>query len=155
MTIQTGRKSSEGDPGTIPEPRSNNPLPCLALPDGRCDTACQRERPKGRLALAILRALYQRRLLYGWLCELRSFWYRTTAKPGLAVYRWGLDVGPVFQERESGGFQLCKQSLACIRDMQQVFAERPESLADLQLFLEGWDRGAEWGLSVPRNDSKT
>jgi hypothetical protein len=108
-----------------------------------------------KLRVGILRALSRRPLLYGWLLELRISLHRITAISELEIYRRGLCAGPVFQKDETGNLQGCKQTLACIQDTQQLARSCSHGLLDCQLFVDGWKKGAEWGLSNSRSPGKT
>jgi len=71
--------------------------------------------------------------------------YRHDAQPA----RFGVDLGPVFQTPSHGHPRNDTWTLARIQGMRYMQTKWPRaSLVDLQIFLEGWDKGAEWALSV-------
>jgi len=94
-------------------------------------------------------------LLYGWLWELGSCLHRICALNELRnVQTFGLDYGPLpmFEEVGTDTLILCKRTLSCIEDIQRLTQTRPwASLQDLQLYLDGWKRGAESALSESRS----
>jgi hypothetical protein len=129
------------------------PLADTALGNGHLDSGRHKRRSKAHAA--ILRALSRYPLLYGWLCELRTCLRRIVSISELEIYRNGLPSGPAFQIDETGNLRLCKQTLACIQDSQQLTQDHQGrlSLLDVRLFVEGWNRGAEWGLSNARSQN--
>jgi hypothetical protein len=101
-----------------------------------------------RFRIAVEAWTYRRSRLYGLLCESRSFLRRIREILGSPIYSEGVDAGPVFRRCEDGSFRVNTQTLARTQDMLRIAKERPISaLLDLRLVAQGWDRGAEWGLS--------
>jgi hypothetical protein len=97
---------------------------------------------------AIRRWLHRRPRLYGWLREMRSCFRRMTLLSELHAYSDGIDLGPMFQPSGFETVTMCKQTLACRRDMLRLAEMRPDaSLLDLSLYVDGWKEGAEWGRS--------
>jgi hypothetical protein len=134
----------------------NIPLEDTGLGSDPSSILHQTQNSKGKLAVSVLKVLSRRSLLYGWLLELRSSLLRITAISELQIYSCGLDAGPVFQKDGSGNLQACKQTLACIQDTQRLAQIRPGvSLLECQLFVDGWKKGAEWGLSASGSRGKT
>jgi len=63
-----------------------------------------------------------------------------------------VDLGPALQTPPSGHLVPCTRTRARIRDIRPMLSSRPwASLVDLQTFLEGWDKGAEWAGAESRN----
>ena len=57
---------------------------------------------------------------------------------------FAVDLGPGFQMSPNGHLEDCIRTRYRIRDMQEMVSNRPwASLVDLQIDLEGWDKGAE------------
>lgn len=62
----------------------------------------------------------------------------------------GNDFGPVFGEASSGHLVPCTRPQGRSADMQEFPGNTPGlSLFDRELFLLGWDRGAEWQSAHP------
>lgn len=94
-----------------------------------------------------------------WLREIRTCFRRITSLRALhTILSTGIEIGPTFQEYEDGMSGLCRQTLACNADMQRLNDMRPAlGLLDLQLYIDGWKRGAEWAISeqrTPGSDSR-
>lgn len=63
-----------------------------------------------------------------------------------------VDLGPAYQTSPNGHLVPCTRTRARIRDTQSMLSSRPwASPVDLQTFLEGWDKGAEWASAAARN----
>jgi hypothetical protein len=58
-----------------------------------------------------------------------------------------VDLGPAFETQPNGHLARCTRTLARIRDRQIMYENHGwGSQVDLLLFLEGWDKGAEFGF---------
>jgi len=80
---------------------------------------------------------------YGFVREFRSFFHRIRSLRTL--YRDGLAVGPLVETHESEGPRLCDRTRARMLDMQKLEQTLPWiSMTDLQVFLHGWEQGADW-----------
>ena len=121
----------------------DNPRSAEGVGSARSYTSLLGKRPIWRLRRAIFRAAYPYPVAYGFLCELRSFLHRTASLRTL--YESGLDLGPLADPGESENPQLCTRTRSRIADMRSATENREWlSLADLQTYLEGWDKGAAW-----------
>ena len=90
------------------------------------------------------------------LYELRSFLYRICEMRRFGLYRSGLEITPPSQLALRGSPQFDRCSRARRWDTQRfsdLQMKNAESLADDYIFLQGWDRGAEWGLAEHSQDS--
>jgi hypothetical protein len=154
------KSSTEDQAEEVRSPRLRTSRPYCGPSDGDYRTVGYTD-SFYRIAIQKLRAsiagwLFRRPLLYGWLSEARNFLRRISSPAELrAVYRYPfgqVDFGPVFEEVGIEYLCLCMKTQACIRDMQQTaqIAASP-SLLDLQLYVDAWKQGAEWGLSEGRN----
>ena len=89
-----------------------------------------------------LAALWIRQLQRELLQESRSFCGR------IGVVRGGMryvEVGRGWEMTPTGHLVSCTRTRARTSDIQQMLSSRPwASLVDLQIFLEGWDRGERW-----------
>lgn len=89
-------------------------------------------------------------LAFGFLYELRSFRYRMAEVRRLRLYALNRREPSVPQwdrtdipEEQSG-----RAILMRMWDTQRITEERKwVALTDVRMFLLGWDKGAEWGLS--------
>lgn len=90
--------------------------------------------------------LYRVPRLYALLLEFRSFLGHIQTVRERRLWESGVDLGPALETQPSGHLGPCIRTRACIRDRQRVHESHPwGSPVDLLLFLEGWDRGAEFG----------
>jgi hypothetical protein len=86
--------------------------------------------------------------------ELRSFRGRMTEARKRRLYSQGLLVSGPMEYDSTHSQQSDSRIFARNRDTQQICDEKKwASLTDLQLFLSGWDRGAEWALRESSPDS--
>lgn len=87
-------------------------------------------------------------LLSGFRCELRSFLGRMAEVRKLRLYALETDRGLGGQWSQIESPMGDRLILNRIADTQRIMAERPwVSISDVKMFLCGWDKGAEWGLS--------
>jgi hypothetical protein len=74
--------------------------------------------------------------------EIGSFRGRISIQNGKNL---GVVLGPGFEKHPTQHLVRCRRTRARILDMQSMRAQWPwASTADLQIFLVGWDKGAEW-----------
>jgi hypothetical protein len=90
--------------------------------------------------------LYQRELAYGILRESYSLIHRIRIVFQRNPYGvFGVPLGPTWKQSSTGHLERCTETQGRMMGMQSLFAKRPwASLVDLQLYLEGWDKGVEW-----------
>jgi hypothetical protein len=62
-------------------------------------------------------------------------------------------IGCWCQRLPNGYLVPCKHTHARTADIREIFADRGASLVDLQIFLEGWDRGEKWASQEDSRDS--
>lgn len=87
-------------------------------------------------------------------CELHSFYHRMVEARRARLYQNGLPVWRSSQYDPVGSQRSDSRRFARSLDTQQICEMKKwASLTDLQLFLLGWDRGAEWGLSESNQGS--
>jgi hypothetical protein len=109
-----------------------------------------RRKSMSKLMQLFQRWLYRKPLLHGWLLELRSSLHRIFALDELrSVQAEGMDFGKAFETDKHGRVVLCRQTQRCILDIQQLGDTcQWMSPSDLQLYLDGWKRGAEWASAL-------
>src|SRR5947209_19625825 len=90
--------------------------------------------------------LYRRELAYGILRESYSLIHRIRIVFQRNPYGvFGVPLGPTWKQSSTGHLERCTETHGRMMGMQSLFAKRPwASLVDLQLYLEGWDKGVEW-----------
>lgn len=111
------------------------------------DALWDKEFPESSLALRALHRLRVHRwaLLYRFLLEVRSLFWRIVRLQRTQLYRKSLCIGPAFEKTPDGLFQVSARTRACSRDMQSLYATRPGlTILDAELFLAGWKLGSEW-----------
>lgn len=104
--------------------------------------------PEPSFALRVLHRLRLHRfaLVYGFLLELRSLFWRTVRLQRTKLYRKSLDIGPAFEKTPAGLFRESARTRACSADMRNLYATWPGlTILDADLFLAGWKLGWEWG----------
>lgn len=93
---------------------------------------------------------YRYRLLYGLLLESRSFYHR------IRLLRQRGDIlqpqmGHVWEKAETGHLILHRRTQVRTQDMQELLSCHPWLFPEgWNLFLTGWDAGAEFGASLGR-----
>ena len=84
------------------------------------------------------------------LSEFRSLIPRTKYRMRKNLDTNGVDLGTCYQKLPSGHLALNTRAQARIGDMQHWLSSFPAAtLVDLQIFLAGWDKGAESQLPRP------
>lgn len=58
-------------------------------------------------------------------------------------------LGPVFGEDPNGHLVRCRKTLGRTQGTQDLLANPKASRMEVQLFLEGWEKGAEWESHCP------
>lgn len=116
--------------------------------DARFDSIAGEENTKNGLWDRCLRWSARWPLALGFLCEIRSFGCRMAEARRLRLYQSGLTVASPSGFPQSDNRRLCSWLLTRNWDTQHLI-EMQEwvGLTDVKMFLLGWDRGAEWGLS--------
>jgi hypothetical protein len=61
----------------------------------------------------------------------------------------GNTYGPIFGKDSKGCLVECTKTRGRIQDTQELLASPKATWLDVELFLEGWDRGVEWEFSHP------
>ena len=80
--------------------------------------------------------------------ESRNFGHRIAATLRARQFERGIDMGPEFERQGDGSYQECSETHRRIRDMQRLCTSRPSlTCLDIDLFLEGWTAGAQFGLN--------
>ena len=104
-------------------------------------------------AFAIFRQSLRQRLR-NILLEIRSLGGRIAIQNGKSL---GVVLGPGFERLPTQHLVPCKRTRARILDIQSMHAQWPwASMVDLQIFLAGWEKGAEWaGRENDNSDSCT
>jgi hypothetical protein len=83
--------------------------------------------------------------LHAVLDEFRSLAGRIHILRTTRLYRYGVDLGQGLKRLPNGHLEKNTRTLSRSLDTKTLFAIHPKaSLVDLQLFLAGWDKGAEW-----------
>lgn len=113
-------------------------------------SSCNIEAGKHALRFAIGRPLkHLRNLSYGLLSEVRSFRGHTRILLSTRLYQEGLllEPPPALKPTE---YETYRNRLETrMRDMRNLESNRPwVGLVDAQLFLTGWDKGAEFALGM-------
>jgi hypothetical protein len=56
-----------------------------------------------------------------------------------------LVFGPYFEKSSDGYSGVCRRTLACMHDTERFVTNRPwVTTIDAQMFVDAWERGAEW-----------
>jgi hypothetical protein len=75
--------------------------------------------------------------------ECRNFLHRIGSVWRSPIFREGLKIGPEYHSIPWEDFQPCNRILACSADIRWLYTVRPWiTLADAEIFLGGWKRGA-------------
>ena len=77
-------------------------------------------------------------------CECRNFLHRIGSIHRSWIYREGLQIGSEYHSIPWADFQRCTRTHACISDIRSLRMARPWiTVADVEIFLEGWKLGVE------------
>jgi hypothetical protein len=96
-------------------------------------------------------------------CFWAAFWNKCSVTLRSAHGHWRTqistsyptaDFGPALQRLPDGSFQPRIETQARIRGIDSLLATRPWiDIVDMQIFLEGFETGAQWGRSNPNLDN--
>lgn len=110
------------------------------------------EHPIAQLRNEVLRWLYRHPRLLGLLLELRNAQNRILDVCRTPAWKRSAHLGPALWTDATGCLVPNERTRARIRDTQQLNQNLPwATVADHQLFLSGWDKGAEWAFQRIRS----
>src|SRR5271170_3406845 len=91
-------------------------------------------------------------------CSAEAIWNRASASALSARGHWKtkqrtVDFGPALQTFPDGSYKAESSTQARIRSIDSLLATRPwADIVDMQIFLDGFDAGEQWGRCRPDLD---